>query len=118
MDLTLNFNDKTISNTFLKDKDLIIQKVILSLQCWLGDWYLDGSYGVNYGVRLQNKGLLIADMEDIIKSVDGVTSVQDITIKTTYEGERFTQKVININVTLTLEDGEQFTLISAIPTVR
>ena len=57
-------------------------------------------------------------MEDIIKSVDGVTSVQDITIKTTYEGERFTQKVININVTLTLEDGEQFTLISAIPTVR
>lgn len=116
-DLTLDFTNKTINNTFLKGKDLIVQQVILALQCWTGDWFLDGSYGIDYENRLRSQGLLLADMEDIILSVDGVKSVQDIDLRIGYEGERFTQKVIYISASLVLTTSDQITL-SNIPIVN
>lgn len=109
-DLTLDFKNKKIINRFLKGKHLILQKVVLALQCWVGDWFLDGDYGIKYGVRLENESLLLADIQDVIKSVDGVVAVHDIETKITYDGERFTQKVLNINATIITEDNEQFIL--------
>ena len=116
-DLTLNFEDKTITNEFLKNKKLVLQKVILALQCWTGDWFLDGTYGIPYGLRLDNKALLLADMQDIILSVDGVISVQDLDVKITYEGERKTQKVFNISALIITEDDEQVILNGLVPIV-
>lgn len=116
-DLTLNFEDKTITNEFLKNKKLVLQKVILALQCWTGDWFLDGTYGIPYGLRLDNKALLLADMQDIILSVDGVISVQDLNVKITYEGERKTQKVFNISALIITEDDEQVILNGLVPIV-
>lgn len=79
-DLTLDFQNKTISNSYLRGKRLILQKVQLALQCWTGDWFLDGEYGISYDLRLDSKGLLLADMREIILSVEGVKSVQDLKI--------------------------------------
>lgn len=45
---------------------------------------MDGDYGIPYGTRLQNKSLLIADIEEAIMSVEGVTSVQDTTVEIVY----------------------------------
>ena len=83
--LKLDFDNKTISNEFIKGKDLIIQEVILALQCWTGDWFLDGNFGIPYDLRLNSKALLLADMQSVIMSVDGVLSVQDLDIKIKYE---------------------------------
>lgn len=116
-DLTLNFEDKTIVNEFLKNKKLVLQKVILALQCWTGDWFLDGTYGIPYGLRLDNKALLLADMQDIILNVDGVVSVQDLSVKITYEGERKTQKVFEIYALIVTEDDEQVILNGLVPIV-
>ena len=116
-DLTLNFEDKTITNEFLKNKKLVLQKVILALQCWTGDWFLDGTYGIPYGLRLDNKALLLADMKDIILNVDGVVSVQDLNVKITYEGERKTQKVFEIYALIVTEDDEQVILNGLVPIV-
>ena len=116
-DLTLNFEDKTITNEFLKNKKLVLQKVILALQCWTGDWFLDGTYGIPYGLRLDNKALLLADMQDIILNVDGVVSVQDLRVKITYEGERKTQKVFEIYALIVTEDDEQVILNGLVPIV-
>ena len=116
-DLTLNFEDKTITNEFLKNKKLVLQKVILALQCWTGDWFLDGTYGIPYGLRLDNKALLLADMQDIILGVDGVVSIQDLSVKITYEGERKTQKVFEIYALIVTEDDEQVILNGLVPIV-
>lgn len=116
-DLTLNFEDKTITNEFLKNKNLVLQKVILALQCWTGDWFLDGTYGIPYGLRLDNKSLLLADMQDIILGVDGVVSIQDLDVKITYDGERKTQKVFNIYALIITEDDEQVILNGLVPIV-
>lgn len=116
-DLTLNFEDKTITNEFLKNKKLVLQKVVLALQCWTGDWFLDGTYGIPYSLRLDNKALLLADMQDIILNVDGVVSVQDLSVKTTYEGERKTQKVFEIYALIVTEDDEQVILNGLVPIV-
>lgn len=116
-DLTLNFEDKTITNEFLKNKKLVLQKVILALQCWSGDWFLDGNYGIPYGLRLDNKALLLADMQDVILNVDGVVSVQDLNVKITYEGERKTQKVFEISALIITQDDEQVILNGLVPIV-
>lgn len=116
-DLTLNFEDKTITNEFLKNKQLVLQKVILALQCWAGDWFLDGAYGIPYGLRLDNKALLLADMQDIVLGVDGVVSVQDLSVKITYEGERKTQKIFEIYALIVTEDDEQVILNGLVPIV-
>ena len=116
-DLSLDFENKTITNQFIKGKKLILQKVVLALQCWTGDWFLDGTYGIPYGLRLDNKSLLLADMQDIILSVDGVVSVQDLDVKITYDGERNTQKVFNIYALIITEDDEQVILNGLVPIV-
>lgn len=85
LDLKLNFGDKTIDNLFLSGKELIMQRVTLSLQCWVGDWFLDSDYGIPYDLRLENKGLLLADVENVILGVKGVSSVQDLNIEIVYE---------------------------------
>lgn len=116
-DLSLDFETKTITNDFMKGKRLISQKVILALQCWTGDWFLDGTYGISYGLRLENKSLLLADIQEIILSVDGVVSVQDLDVKITYDGARKTQKVFNIYATIITQDDEQVTLNGIVPIV-
>ena len=116
-DLSLDFENKTITNQFIKGKKLILQKVVLALQCWTGDWFLDGTYGIPYSLRLDNKALLLADMQDIILGVDGVVSVQDLSVKTTYEGERKTQKVFEIYALIVTEDDEQVILNGLVPIV-
>lgn len=116
-DLTLDFENKTISNTFLKGKNLILQKVVLALQCWVGDWFLDGDFGINYSTRLENKSLLLADIQDVILSVSGVVSVQDIETRIEYDGPRKTQTHIYINALIITEDSEQITFNGLIPIV-
>lgn len=117
IDLSLDFENKTITNQFIKGKKLILQKVVLALQCWTGDWFLDGTYGIPYGLRLDNKSLLLADMQDIILGVDGVVSIQDLDVKITYDGERKTQKVFNIYALIITEDDEQVILNGLVPIV-
>ena len=117
-DLTLNFNDKTITNTFLGYKRLIIQKVILALQCWLGDWFLNPDYGIPYDARLQNKSLLIADIEEIIKGVEGVASVQDTSVQVLYSNPTRKQgKSYKIQTTVITDTYEEIELNELIPMI-
>lgn len=116
-DLTLDFETKTIVNEFMKGKRLILQKVILALQCWTGDWFLDGTYGISYGLRLENKSLLLADMQEIILSVDGVVSVENLKVKITHDGGYNTQKSFNISCTIITQDDEQVILNGLVPIV-
>lgn len=116
-DLALNYENKTINNSFVKGRNLIIQSIVLALQCWAGDWFLDGDIGIPYDLRLANKSLLVADIQDVILSVDGVTSVQDIVVKTVYEGENKNQKAFYITATVTTIDEEQITLNNLVPII-
>lgn len=117
-DLTLNFDDKTINNTFLTGRQLIIQKVVLALQCWTGDWFLNGDYGISYGLRLENKALLVADLQDIILGVEGVTSVEDIKVNVRYgDTTHKRQKYFDISAVITTEDTEQVQLNGLVPII-
>ncbi len=117
-DLTLNFEDKTISNTFLKGKQLTLQKVQLAIQCWTGDWFLNDSYGISYGLRLENKALLIADLQEIILGVDGVVSVEDVDVKVRYgDLTRKRQKFFDISAVIVTQDEQQVLMNGLIPIV-
>ena len=118
IDLTLDFENKTITNQFLKGKQLVIQKVVLALQCWTGDWFLDGDFGIPYGLRLQNKSLLIADIQDVIMSVEGVVSVQDIKVNIKYgDNKNKAKKIFDISATIMTDDNEQIILNGLVPIV-
>lgn len=116
-DLILNYENKTITNQFTRGKNLIIQKVVLALQCWTGDWFLDGDFGIPYNLRLDNKSLLLADAQEVILSVDGVISVQNLDIKTVYIGDNQKQKAFEITANLTTRDEEQVILNGLVPVV-
>lgn len=117
-DLTLNFDDKTITNSFLGYKRLIIQKVRLALQCWLGDWFLNPDFGIPYDARLQNKSLLIADIEEIILGVEGVASVQDTSVKTIYKNPTLKQgKSYLISTTVITDAYEEIEMNELIPMI-
>lgn len=115
--LKLNFENKTITNEFIKGKDLTIQEVILALQCWTGDWFLDGGFGIPYDLRLNSKALLLADMQSVIMSVDGVLSVQDLDVKIKYENERKNRKTFHITGKLSLRENEEVVFNGLVPIV-
>lgn len=116
-DLTIDFENKTIVNEFVKGKRLILQKVILACQCWVGDWFLDGDYGIPYDYRVDNKSLLLSDLQDIILGVKGVISLQDLDVKITYEGPRNTQKAFNINAIIVTEDEDVVIMNGIVPII-
>ena len=113
-DLTLDFQNKTISNSYLKGKTLILQKVQLALQCWTGDWFLDGDFGISYDLRLDSKGLLLADMREVILSVEGVKSVQDLKMETT---QRDGQLVFIMSTTVITKDEEAVVYNGLVPII-
>lgn len=117
-DLTLDFDNKTINNNYITGRNLIIQKIKLAIQCWAGDWFLDGSYGVPYGTRLQNKSLLIADIEDVIMSIEGITSVQDTTVETVFDNpNKKSQRQYKIYTTIITDTYEEIELNGLIPMI-
>jgi hypothetical protein len=117
-DLTLDFENKTISNTFLKGKQLILQKVQLAIQCWTGDWFLNSDYGISYGLRLENKSLLIADLQEIILGVDGVVSVENINVNVRYgDTTHKRQKYFDISANIVTQDEQQVLMNGLIPIV-
>lgn len=116
-DLTIDFKNKTIVNEFIKGKRLILQKVILAVQCWIGDWFLDGDYGIPYDYRVDNKSLLLSDLQDIILGVDGVISLQDLDVKIVYEGAKNTQKAFNITATIITQDEDVVLLNGLVPII-
>lgn len=117
-DLTLDFDNKTIYNNYITGRNLIIQKVKLAIQCWAEDWFLDSDYGIPYGTRLQNKSLLIADIEEAIMSVEGVTSVQDTTVEIVYGNfNKKSQRQYKIYTTIITDTYEEIELNGLIPMI-
>ena len=117
-DLTLDFENKIIKNTFLTRKELIIQNVILALQCWTGDWFLNGEYGIPYNLRMQNKSLLIADIQEVILSIDGVLSVENIKINIKYgDVTHKRQKYFDISATIITDQEEQVEMNGLVPII-
>lgn len=113
-DLRLDYTNKKIINEFIKGNELVVQSVILSLQCWLGDWYLDGDFGTPYDERTNNKSMLLADIEEVILSNDGVSSVQNLTIDVVKDDKIFNFK---INGNIILKNKELVELNGLIPAI-
>lgn len=107
-DLTLDFDNKRIINSFITNKDLVLQQIKVVVQVWYNDWYLDYYSGIDYKTRFANKPMLLADLENAILSIDGVTGVRDLNIVEDYINlssniqARTKTKVYNITGTISL----------------
>lgn len=107
-DLTLDFDNKRIINSFITNKDLVLQQVKVVVQVWYNDWYLDYYSGIDYKARFANKPMLLADLENAILSINGVTGVRDLNIVEDYINlssniqARTKTKVYNITGTISL----------------
>ena len=78
---------------------------------------MDGDYGIPYNYRVDNKSLLLSDLQDVILGVDGVISLQDLDVKITYEGIKNTQKAFNINATIVTEDEDVIIMNGVVPII-
>ena len=49
-DLKLDFINKKVINELIDKKDRVIQQIRLAVNVWVGDWFLDETFGVDYGI--------------------------------------------------------------------
>ena len=109
-DLTLDFDNKTIVNKFVSERDLILQQIKVVVQVWKHDWYLDYYGGIDYKIRFKNKPMLLADLENAILSVDGVSKVNNLAItEDVVDGLTVyfvTGDIVFNNETITLKNNE------------
>lgn len=109
-DLTLDFQNKKIKNTFISNRDLVLQQICLVVQVWYQDWYLDYYFGIKYKTRLANKPMLLADLENAITSINGVNSVKNLAIVEDIVNKLkvyyVTGTIVFQNETIELKNGE------------
>lgn len=84
--------DLLIKDNDIVTTDSIEQGIYIRLRWWYNEWKFGPDYGVKYfeNVLIKNpkKALIISDLTSQILSVDGVKSVEDISIDIDYPSRK------------------------------
>ncbi|MCM1180010.1 MAG: hypothetical protein NC347_07120 [Clostridium sp.] len=99
--------DLAILNHDIATTDSIEQGIYIRLRWWYGEWKFGPDYGMKYFenvfVKNPNKTLIMSDVSAQIMSVDGVKSVDKISVDIDYK----TRKAV-IKYSVTTESKERF----------
>jgi hypothetical protein len=83
----------TGSLVIIEDKEEIAQRIKVSLQTWLGEWFLDNSAGVDW-ITLMEKGTNIVKVKTEIQmnilQFEEVTGIRDFNVTFENSTRRFT----------------------------
>ncbi len=83
--------------------DATIQRIRLRLRAFVGDWFLDLSFGTPYigriFVRYVNEGDILQIFQDVIANTPGVVSVDEITLTLPKKRDRSLRIQARVTVT-------------------
>ena len=94
-DLRLDFENKDIINSYINNKDRVLQQIKLAVQVWIGDWSLDEDFGIDYDNSWGNTLTMSTYVQAQIKQVSGVSSIESFTIEKNTNDESNIQYYIN-----------------------
>ena len=80
-DLKLDFINKKVINELTDKKDRVIQQIRLAVNVWIGDWFLDETFGVDYDNSWGSQELMELHIKQQIKQVSGVNKIESFTIQ-------------------------------------
>ena len=101
-DLQLDFINKKVINNFIDKKERVSQQIRLAVNVWVGDWFLDEDFGIDYDLCWGNQQMMENYVRGQIEQVSGVKSIQSFTIE---KISNDTQVYFKIDATVVL-DGE------------
>lgn len=105
-DIKLDFVNKKALNEFVDNRDRIHQQIIVGVRSFLGDFFLNDNYGVNYKNSWNNETLMKLFIKEQIEAIDGVVAVTDIQIKRQKDTTNRQVFVINASVRTIYETSE------------
>lgn len=81
-DLQLDFENKTVINSFIDKKQRVSQQIRLAVNVWIEDWFLDETFGIDYQAAFRNQQLMENYVKAQILQVSGIKSIKSFTIQT------------------------------------
>jgi len=80
-DIKIDFINKKMLNEYVDNKDRAIQQIKLAVQVWKDDWLLNEDFGVDYDTAWGDMLTMGTDIQEQIKQVPGITSIQSFEIR-------------------------------------
>lgn len=80
-DLKLDFINKKMLNEIVNKKERIVQQIIVAVRSWIGDFFLNENFGIDYDNSWGNTLLLELYIREQVEAIDGVFVVNSIDVK-------------------------------------
>lgn len=80
-DIKLDFINKKMLNEYTDKKDRVVQQIIVACRSWLGDFFWNEFFGVDYDNSWGNSQLMELYIKQQVLEIKGVSSINKIEIK-------------------------------------
>lgn len=80
-DLQLDFINKKMLNKTVDEKDRVHQQITVGVRSFLGEFFLNDNFGINYSNCWSNPGLTKIFIKEQIEAISGVVAVEKIDIQ-------------------------------------
>lgn len=81
LDIRLDFNNNKLINEYVDKKDRVVQQIIVTCRSWLGDFFWNQDFGVDYDSSWGNSQLMELYIKNQAKEIPGVFSIVKSSIK-------------------------------------
>lgn len=98
LDLKLDFDNKKLLNETIDKKDRVIQHIKTSVRSWLGDFYLDASFGVDYDNSWGDIRFIEISIRKQIKKIQGVQEIKNIEVIKSKDINQSTIYIVNVSI--------------------
>lgn len=100
-DLKIDFINQKLLNQTVDKKDRVHQQITVGVRSFLGDFFLNDNFGVNYSNRWANPSLTKIFIKEQIEAIPGVYSVVNLDVQKSQDK----YKTLIINATVKTDDG-------------
>lgn len=97
-DIKIDFVNNKLLNEYIDKKDRVIQQIIVGCRSWLGDFFLNENFGVDYDNAWGNQQIMKVSVREQIESIPGVSSINSINIRKDRDVNNRVQFIINAEI--------------------
>lgn len=95
-DLKLDFKNKKMLNDTVDRLNRVHQQITVAVRSFLGDWFLNDNYGINYSNCWSNPNLTKIFIKEQIEAINGVVSVTEISLRKS--DDKYKTLIINATI--------------------
>lgn len=79
-DIKIDFVNDKILDEYIEGKDRIVQQIIVACRSWLGDFFLNEDFGVDYDNSWSNDQIMSSSIRQQIEAIPDVESVNKVSV--------------------------------------